>query len=59
MATSYAYDWANQLTQVKDATGLVTASYTYDANHNRTAQTTSAGTTSYSYDAASATELTA
>jgi RHS repeat-associated protein len=58
VATTYAYDGANQLTQVKDATGLVTASYAYDANHNRTSQTTSAGTTSYSYDAASDTELT-
>ena len=58
VTTTYAYDGENQLTTIKDGTGLTLASYTYDAHHNRTAMTTSAGTTSYTYDQAAGVELT-
>jgi YD repeat-containing protein len=43
---------AGELLEVEDQTGTAVVTYTYDANHNRTSETTSAGTTTYAYDAA-------
>jgi RHS repeat-associated protein len=52
----YCLDALNRLTSVRTAAGCSggtqTAGYAYDAVGNRTSLTTSAGTTSYSYDAA-------
>jgi YD repeat-containing protein len=43
----YAYDEAGRLTEVKQ-NGVVTATYTYDANSNRL--TGPVGATTYTYD---------
>ncbi|MGB0384669.1 MAG: RHS repeat domain-containing protein [Ardenticatenaceae bacterium] len=54
--TTYTYDAAGQLTRLVNAAADGTVQsrfeYAYDANGNRTSQTTLEGTTSYSYDAA-------
>jgi len=50
----YAYDTLGRLTHTQDgATGTPIETYAYDATGNRTALTTSAGTTSYTYPATS------
>src|SRR6185437_2187556 len=50
----YAYDTLGRLTQTQDgATGTPIETYGYDATGNRTSLTTSAGTASYTYPAAS------
>jgi YD repeat-containing protein len=45
----YSYDQANRLAEVK-TNGVVTASWTYDANGNRTSETKGGSTVTASYD---------
>jgi RHS repeat-associated protein/uncharacterized repeat protein (TIGR01451 family) len=56
VSTAYTYDGAGRMTGIKDTAsgGAVLAQfgYTLDANGNRTAETSTAGTTSYTLDAA-------
>jgi RHS repeat-associated protein len=47
--TSYTYDLARRLSEVRED-GVLTASYTYDANGNRLSRTTPAGTIDATYD---------
>jgi YD repeat-containing protein len=47
VATNYKYDAAGELLEVDDGTGTALAKYTYDANHNRLTQWTTAGTTKH------------
>jgi RHS repeat-associated protein len=49
VTANYVYDDANQLTQVQDSAGNLVTGYSFDANHNRTSMTTSAGLTQYAY----------
>jgi RHS repeat-associated protein len=50
VTTSYAYDTANRLVQVKDGGGNVTASYGYDPFDRRTWKATGGATTYYYYE---------
>ncbi|WP_052948028.1 DNRLRE domain-containing protein [Aneurinibacillus tyrosinisolvens] len=49
-AKTFIYNEENQLTQVKDSTGAVLASYTYDHEGKRTSTTTPSGTLTFHYN---------
>lgn len=46
---SYVYDSSNRLTAVKDGTGAIIASYTYDGDGQRLTKTVGTTTTTYHY----------
>ena len=57
LSQAHTYDAADQLTAIKDAAGNILYSYTYDANGNRTQQSSAGITINFTYNPAN--QLTA